>query len=211
MHSVILKYAETSDAWEPKLKEAKDKVVSIELGRSKAVKLREDATTQLKERKGELIRERGRVADMEAKLDHYEVLHRLAENRAQANEERIWSIKKQAKAIEDPTKNVESQARAAEEAVTTIMAWVIEMYKNSNAFVSDATVVAASIYIAGFNDCKAKVTKAYAGIDLHCITPNDAMEEEEDNSVEEGKAVEEGVVREGGAEGGIDGVVATKA
>lgn len=211
IHSIIFKYIETWDAWEPKLKEVKDKVANVELSHSKAVRLKEDATTRLKEKKGELIREHSRAANMEAKLDHCEVLRWLAKNRTQANKERIRSVKERAKETEDRAKVVESQARATEEAVATIIAWAVEMYKDSDAFVSDATVATASIYVTGFNDYKAKVTKAYTGIDLHRIIPIGEMEEEEDNSTEEGEAIKEGAVGDSGADGGIDRVMATKA
>lgn len=47
-----------------------------------AIKLKGHMIAQLKEREGELMREHGRVVDAEAKLDHCEVLRRLAKNRA---------------------------------------------------------------------------------------------------------------------------------
>lgn len=81
-------------------------------------------------------------------------------------------------------------------------------YKDSDAFVSDATMATAGIYIVGFDDCKAKVTEEYAGIDLHCITLAYGTEEKEESA--EGKKVE-GAAKEGGTNRGTDEVMATEA
>lgn len=43
--------------------------------------------SQMKEKEEVLIKEHARSIDVVAKLDHYEVLHCLAKNRAQANED----------------------------------------------------------------------------------------------------------------------------
>lgn len=64
MYMVILKYAETQDAWEAKVKGAEDRAVSTKRGHLEAIKLKEDMATQLKE--GELIKEHGRVVDVVA-------------------------------------------------------------------------------------------------------------------------------------------------
>lgn len=68
MHSVILKYVKTRSAWEAKVKEAENKVLSTKRGCSETTKLKEDMAAWLKE-EGELVKECGWATSMATKLD----------------------------------------------------------------------------------------------------------------------------------------------
>lgn len=180
------------------MKEGEDRVVSTEWGRLKAIKLKEDMAARLKE-EGELVKECNRVVDMAANFDHYEVLCRLAKNRAQVNKEQARSIEGQAKVFED-------WAKAIKEKATSIATWVVEEYKDSDAFMVDAIVAAVGIDIIVFDDCKAKVTEAYLDVNLHHITLADSEEEEEeeeDKSFKEGEVAKEPTAKEGGIDRGV--------
>lgn len=67
---------------------------------------------------------------------------------------------------------------AAEEIVSTAIAQAVEEYNDGNAFVSDIIVATLGFFVIGFDDCKAKVAEAYAGINLHRITPTNRIKEE---------------------------------
>lgn len=175
MHSVILKYAETRSAWEAKVKEVEDRVVSVERDCSEAIKLKEYMVAWLKA-EGEIIKESDRATNVAARLDHYEVLRRLAKNRAQANKERARSIEGWAKVIEDRAKFIKEKA-------TSIVVRAVEEYKDSDAFMVDATMIMAGIYVINFDDWKVKVAEVYPDINLHHITPTGRTEltKEEEN------------------------------
>lgn len=64
------------------MKKMDDRATSTELGLLEAIKLKEDMVAQLKEREEELVKDHGQATDVAARLDHYNVLHRLAKNRA---------------------------------------------------------------------------------------------------------------------------------
>lgn len=144
------------------------------------------------------------MAHVAANLDHYEVLRRLAEGKAQANEER-------AKAIEDWAKAINERAKATKEKATTEgyrrlgqgyqwkatldIARAVEEYKDSDAFMADDIDAAIGIYMVRFSDYKVKVIEDFLKLNLHRITMLGEVEEEE-------SAEEDGVARGQVVEGG---------
>lgn len=78
-----------------------------------------------------------------------------------------------------------------------IIVWAIEEYKNFDTFEVNAATASVVAYDLKFDDYKKKVIKAYPCLDLHYITMLGKVEEEEEESAEEGEIAREKVAREG--------------
>lgn len=149
MCSVIIKYADLANTWEANVKAAEDQAASSDHYHVEAkANLQEEVTalrSQVKEKEEALVQECARVAEVVAKLDHYEVLCQLAESRALANKDDTTMVEGRAKATEEQARATDEQAKATTEEAKSAATQVIEEYKDSDTFNADATTTTMGI------------------------------------------------------------------
>lgn len=89
-----------------------------------------------------------------------------------------------AKDADRGAKEVEAKAHAMEEKIVSTASRAIEDFKSSEDFKTEVGDAVYNVYMKGFIECKAKVSKAFSGLNLRGFIANAGDEGEEESEAE---------------------------